>query len=76
MTGADAIAARKAAALARVEARISDAVREAPPLPVALERRLRELVILAQDHRREQKSLTEPPALALRSTWRTRGEAV
>jgi len=54
---ADALATRKAAALARVEARIADAVKDAPPLPVALERRLRELVVLAEEHKREKGSL-------------------
>jgi hypothetical protein len=57
MNRADALAARKAAALARVEARIADAVKDAPPLPVALERRLRELVVLAEEHKREKGSL-------------------
>jgi hypothetical protein len=53
---ADAPAARKAAALARVEARIAVAVKNAPPLSRELERRLRELVVLAQEHEREKGS--------------------
>lgn len=38
---------REEAARARVEKRIADAVQGAPPLPADLERRLRELIVLA-----------------------------
>jgi hypothetical protein len=68
MNRTDALAARKAAARGQVEARIADSVKDAPPLPFALERRLRELIVLAQndqftrDRERQQCSSTSPPA--------------
>ena len=43
-----ALAERRAAATARVEARIAEAVVQAPPLPPDLQRRLRELIVLSE----------------------------